>query len=48
MEYIMDWTLYYRDEDSMLELVKNIPEPLEYNLSFEESGNQMFLHIKKI
>lgn len=47
MEYIMDWTLYYRDENDMLELTEKLPFPSLVNIEFESSGNQMFLKIFK-
>lgn len=47
MEYIMDWVLYYRDEQDMLELTENLSQPSSIDIEFEESQNQMFMKIVK-
>lgn len=47
MEYIMDWVLYYRDEESMLELLEDIPEGFSSLVGFDDSGTQMFLRVEK-
>lgn len=47
MEYIMDWVLYYRDEESMLELLEDIPEGFSSEVGFDDSGTQMFLRVEK-
>lgn len=46
MEYWMDWVIYYRDEDEFLELATGLPEAA-VSLSFEETGSQMFLSVRK-
>ena len=46
MEYWLDWVLYYRTEHEFLELMKNQPSA-EANVIFEDTGCQMFLHVKK-
>ncbi len=46
MEYWLDWVLYYRTEHEFLELIKNQPSA-EANVIFEDTGCQMFLHVKK-
>lgn len=45
MEYWMDWPLYYRTEEDLLDLVTD-PDAVS-SVFFEESGTQMFLHVKK-
>ncbi len=47
MEYIMDWVLYYRDEESMLELLEDIPQGFTSEVGFDDSGTQMFLRVEK-
>jgi|GEM_PF-400836 len=46
MAYWLDWSLYYRNEEEMLNLTKNLP-PVEKNIFFDESRSQMFLTITK-
>lgn len=46
MEYWLDWTLFYRTEQQLLDLLKGV-ESAEAKVLFEETGSQMFLHIKK-
>lgn len=43
MEYIMDWVLYYRDEEGILEFLEDTPRQKNVQVSFENSGTQMFL-----
>lgn len=47
MEYIMDWVLYYRDEESMFELLEDIPQGFSSEVGFDDSGTQMFLKVEK-
>jgi hypothetical protein len=47
MEYIMDWVLYYRDEESMFELLEDIPKNFTSEVGFDDSGTQMFLRVEK-
>jgi extracellular factor (EF) 3-hydroxypalmitic acid methyl ester biosynthesis protein len=47
MEYIMDWVLYYRDEQSMKELLEDISGNYHSYVDFDESGTQMFLKVTK-
>ncbi len=42
MEYWMDWVLYYRTEDEMIDLTEGAGVH-HRNLFFEETGSQMFL-----
>jgi SAM-dependent methyltransferase len=46
LEYWMDWVLYYRSENDLMEL---LGDDISADLSVfsEESGSQMFLHVKK-
>jgi extracellular factor (EF) 3-hydroxypalmitic acid methyl ester biosynthesis protein len=46
MEYWLDWVLYYRTEEEFCELMKDAPEA-QLEVSFEETGTQMFLHVRK-
>jgi extracellular factor (EF) 3-hydroxypalmitic acid methyl ester biosynthesis protein len=46
MEYWMDWSIYYRDQREFLELVRELPDATS-SLSFEETGSQMFLSVRK-
>jgi hypothetical protein len=46
MEYWFDWVLYYRTEGELLELLGD-DVAADLSVSFEESGTQMFLHVKK-
>jgi extracellular factor (EF) 3-hydroxypalmitic acid methyl ester biosynthesis protein len=46
MEYWLDWVLYYRTEDEFLALLGS--ETSAYcSVFFENTGSQMFLHVKK-
>jgi extracellular factor (EF) 3-hydroxypalmitic acid methyl ester biosynthesis protein len=45
MEYWCDWVLYYRTEDDMVGLLNDASA--EKTVTFEDSGSQMFLKIKK-
>jgi extracellular factor (EF) 3-hydroxypalmitic acid methyl ester biosynthesis protein len=45
MEYWCDWVLYYRTEEDLLNLLDD--PTAEKKVSFEDSGSQMFLQIKK-
>jgi extracellular factor (EF) 3-hydroxypalmitic acid methyl ester biosynthesis protein len=47
MEYIMDWVLYYRDEESMFELLEDLPQGFTSEVGFDDSGTQMFLRVEK-
>lgn len=47
MEYIMDWVLYYRDEESFIDVIENIRDSLSHRIEFDDSDTQMFLHIIK-
>jgi hypothetical protein len=42
----MDWSIYYRDQREFLELVRELPDATS-SLSFEETGSQMFLSVRK-
>ncbi len=46
MEYWLDWVLYYRSEQDLIDLLKSIPSA-ESDVFFEETGSQMFLRVKK-
>jgi extracellular factor (EF) 3-hydroxypalmitic acid methyl ester biosynthesis protein len=46
MEYWHDWVLYYRTEDEFLELL-NSDKSVTGSVYFENTGSQMFLHLKK-
>lgn len=46
MDYWMDWSLYYRSEEDLLELAENLPGA-HAEVSFEQTGCQMFLRIRK-
>ncbi|TAL37021.1 MAG: class I SAM-dependent methyltransferase [Spirochaetes bacterium] len=45
MEYWLDWVLYYRTEDDFLNLLQN--QNAEQQVAFEDTGSQMFLHVRK-
>ena len=47
MEYIMDWVLYFRDEESMFELLEDIPKNFTSEVGIDDSGTQMFLRVEK-
>jgi len=46
MEYWMDWVIYYRNEESFLDLADGI-EGIESSVFFDETGIQMFLTVRK-
>ena len=46
MEYWLDWVLYYRTEDEFRDLLQGA-EGANISVSFENTGSQMFLHVKK-
>ena len=46
MEYWMDWVIYYRTEESFLDLVDGIGDA-ESSVFFDETGIQMFLNVRK-
>lgn len=46
MEYWLDWSLFYRTEHQFLDLIKGV-ESAESKVIFEDTGSQMFLHVKK-
>ena len=45
MEYWCDWSLYYRTEQDMLDLIQD--DTAEKSVTFENSGSQMFLKVRK-
>ncbi len=46
MEYWLDWVLYYRTDEEFLELLEG-DSSAEVEVSFEDTGVQMFLRIRK-
>jgi len=46
MEYWVDWVLLHRTEEEFRSMLDNI-SPEETAMLFDDSGSQMFLHIKK-
>jgi extracellular factor (EF) 3-hydroxypalmitic acid methyl ester biosynthesis protein len=46
MEYWMDWVLYAREEEELLELAAHLPGA-ETSLSYEDTGSQLFLTVRK-
>lgn len=46
MEYWLDWVLYYRTEEEFLTLL-NSEKTAKCSVFFENTGSQMFLHVKK-
>jgi len=46
MEYWLDWVLYYRTEEEFKGLLSSEPNA-ETSVFFENTGSQMFLHVKK-
>lgn len=46
LDYWLDWNLSHRTEEEFLQLSKLIPQS-EVSIFFENTGNQMFLDIKK-
>jgi len=47
MEYWLDWVLYYRTEQEFINLLKD-SESAQSSVFFEDTGSQMFLHVKKL
>ena len=45
MEYWLDWVLYYRTEQNLMDLLKNVSSA-KTKILFEDNGSQMFLHAK--
>ena len=46
MDYWMDWPLYYRTEESFLELAAGLPAS-SVRLEFDATGSQMFLRVER-
>ena len=46
LDYWLDWNLYHRTEKEFMDLLKNLPK-VDASIFFEDTGNQMFLNIKK-
>jgi len=46
MEYWLDWVLYYRTESDLKELLRGAPGD-DVSVFFDETGVQMFLHVKR-
>jgi len=46
MEYWLDWVLYYRTEQEFKDLLSS-ESAAEVSVFFENTGSQMFLHVKK-
>ncbi len=46
MEYWNDWVLYYRTEEEFMDLLRDVPSEKK-SIFFEDTGCQMFLHVKK-
>ncbi len=46
MEYWLDWVLYYRTKEEFLALLESEPTAMA-SVYFENTGSQMFLHVKK-
>jgi extracellular factor (EF) 3-hydroxypalmitic acid methyl ester biosynthesis protein len=46
MEYWLDWVLYYRTEEELKTLLESEPSA-KCSVFFENTGSQMFLHVKK-
>jgi len=46
MEYWLDWVLYYRTEQEFLALLES-EKSAKCSVFFENTGSQMFLHVKK-
>lgn len=47
MDYLMDWSLIYRDEESFRGLASDLTGMADLKIGFEETGSQMFLHVRK-
>lgn len=46
LDYWLDWNLIHRNEDEFLNLLRSLPS-VKGSVFFEDTGNQMFLCIKK-
>jgi extracellular factor (EF) 3-hydroxypalmitic acid methyl ester biosynthesis protein len=46
MEYWLDWVLYYRSEEDFMDLITDA-DSIDASVFFENTGSQMFLHVKK-
>ncbi|MCK4789162.1 MAG: class I SAM-dependent methyltransferase [Desulfobacteraceae bacterium] len=46
MEYWADWVLYHRTEEELRNMLRDAPSA-KIDVFFEDTGSQMFLHIKK-
>lgn len=46
MDYWLDWTLYYRTEEEFIDLL-NEDSRSESMISFDDTGIQMYLHVRK-
>ena len=46
LDYWLDWNLYHRTEKEFLDLINDVSYA-EASIFFEDTGNQMFLNIKK-
>jgi extracellular factor (EF) 3-hydroxypalmitic acid methyl ester biosynthesis protein len=46
MEYWMDWVLYYRTENELVELASDL-DGAEVDLSYEPTGSQMLLRVRR-
>jgi hypothetical protein len=47
LDYWLDWNLIHRNEDEFLNLLRSLPS-VKGSVFFEDTGNQMFLCIKKM
>jgi extracellular factor (EF) 3-hydroxypalmitic acid methyl ester biosynthesis protein len=47
MEYWLDWVLYYRTEQEFKDLLRDASSA-EVDVFFDDTGIQMFLHVKKL
>ena len=47
MDYILDWDLFYRNEESFLRITKGLPGSFSSKILYEIDRCQMFLDIKK-
>lgn len=47
MEFLVDWTLFYRTKDEMLKLTRLLPESAEIEIVPEPSGGYYFLLVRK-
>jgi extracellular factor (EF) 3-hydroxypalmitic acid methyl ester biosynthesis protein len=46
MEYWVDWVLFHRTEKEFLSMLDGI-SPAKTSVLYDDTGSQMFLHIKK-